>query len=66
MLSNCTIFRRSSGEQRSYAAEILHEHMPSHKHGLIGHSWVSLGPILCYRCRGVIYLTNQVNVSYLA
>jgi hypothetical protein len=27
---------------------------------------VGLGPILSYICRGVIYLINQVNVSYLA
>jgi hypothetical protein len=39
--------------------------MPFHKHGLVGHSWVGLRPIIPYRCRGVIYLTNQVNVLYL-
>jgi hypothetical protein len=66
LFSNCTIFTRASGEQRGYGAEISHEHMPCHKHVLVGHSWVGLGPILSYRCRCVIYLTNQVNVSYLA
>ena len=49
-----TMFRRVLGEQRGYAAEISHDHMSCHKHGLVGHSWVGLGPILSYRCRGVI------------
>jgi hypothetical protein len=65
LFSNCTIFRHASGEQRGYAFEISHDHMSCHKHGLVGHSWVGLGHILSYRCRGVIYLTNKVNVSYL-
>jgi hypothetical protein len=55
---NCTIFRCAIGEQRGYVAEILHEHIPCHKHRLVGHSWVGLEFILSYRCRGVIYLTN--------
>jgi hypothetical protein len=62
LLSNCTIFRHASGEQRGCAFEISHEHVSCHKHGLISHSWVGLRPILSYRCRGVIYLTNQVNL----
>lgn len=39
--------------------------MPCPKHGLLSHSWAGLGPLFFYICRGVIYLTNQVNVSYL-
>jgi hypothetical protein len=54
VFSNCTIFRRAIGEQRGYAAEISHDHMSCHKYGLVGHAWVGLGPILSYRCRGVI------------
>jgi hypothetical protein len=38
LFSNCTIFRRASGEQRSYDVEISHEHMPYHRHGPVGHS----------------------------
>jgi hypothetical protein len=31
-------FKLASGEQQGYVVEISHEHMPCHKHGLVGHS----------------------------